>query len=111
MLPILFFGLIIVQPTTKIDIYLRFLPLVNGKDVPHLNITTLLHYYITTFMSADTYHHLVEKATCKVKNVYDYSDFVSCLEKNGVALELNLIFILKFREDCLSQREPETIQN
>ena len=44
-------------------------------------------------MSADTYHHLVEKAMCEVKNVYDYRDFVSFLEKSGVALELNsLIF-------------------
>ena len=92
MLPILFFGLIIVQPKTKIGIYLRFLPLftTDGKDVPHLNSITMKYFEKGhTFMSADTYHHLVEKAMCEVKNVYDYRDFVSCLEKSGVALELN----------------------
>ena len=34
-------------------------------------------------MSADSYHHLVEKA---MKNIYDYGDFVAALNKNGVGL-------------------------
>ena len=38
-----------------------------------------------TFMSADSYHHLIEKAMKEMKNIYD-GDFVAALSKNGVGL-------------------------
>ena len=66
-------------------LFTLFTIVANGKDVPHLNSITMKDFEKGhTFMSADTNHHLVEKAMCEVKNVYDYRDFVSCLEKNGV---------------------------
>ena len=36
-----------------------------------------------TFMSADSYHANVESAMRKIKNVFDFSDFVSSVERHG----------------------------
>ena len=38
-----------------------------------------------TFMSADSFHHQVEKAMRAQKNVYDDQDFKACIDKSGVA--------------------------
>lgn len=36
-----------------------------------------------TFMSADSFHHQVEEAMRDMKKVYDYSDFVECVQKTS----------------------------
>ena len=37
-------------------------------------------------MSADSFHHLVEREMCKMKCLYDFDDFVSCVSNKGEAL-------------------------
>ena len=44
-------------------------------------------------MSADAYHHQVEKSLKEMKNVYDFQDWISALNIQGCAIELN-------HEDC-----------
>ena len=41
-----------------------------------------------TFMSADSYHHMVEKAMKDLDNVYDFEDWLSALNKNGQSIVL-----------------------
>ena len=41
-----------------------------------------------TFMSADAFHHQVEQAMKDMKNVYTFQDFVQCVNKNGIAVEM-----------------------
>jgi len=42
-----------------------------------------------TFMSADSFHASVEKAMKKKRNVYDFSDFAECINKNhGQAIQM-----------------------
>ena len=64
--------------------------LVNAQDMPTLNSITLKYFERGhTFMSADSYHHSVEKSMKEMKNVYDYGDFVKALEMQGQAMQLN----------------------
>ena len=42
-----------------------------------------------TFMSADSYHHSVEKAMKQKKNMHDFSDFIECLNLDGQAVILS----------------------
>jgi len=44
-----------------------------------------------TFMSADSYHAKVESSLRKTKNVYDYNDFVTVVERPGAKL-INMEF-------------------
>ena len=64
--------------------------LVNAQDMPTLN-SIILKYFERghTFISADSYHHSVEKSMKAMKNVYDYGDFVKALEMQGQAMQLN----------------------
>ena len=39
-----------------------------------------------SFMSADSYHHLVELAMTKMRNVCDFRDFCDALENDGKAI-------------------------
>ena len=39
-------------------------------------------------MSADAFHHQVEQAMKDMKNVYTFQDFVQCVNKNGVVVEM-----------------------
>ena len=41
-----------------------------------------------TFMSADFFHKNVELAMSTMKKVYDFSDFVECVDKHGTAIEM-----------------------
>ena len=44
-------------------------------------------------MSADSYHHMVEKATKDMGNVFDFDDWLEALNRNGQAIVLEA-------EDC-----------
>lgn len=46
-----------------------------------------------TFMSADSYRHMVEKAMKDLNNVYDFEDWLSALNENGHSIVLE-------GEDC-----------
>ena len=74
---------------------------VNQKSGPD---TIAIKYFEKghTFMSADSFHHLVEKEICKMKFLYDFDDFVSCVSNKEETLILGYSDILLF-ENCVSQ--------
>ena len=41
-----------------------------------------------TYMSADSFHHLVEKEA-KMYNLYDFQDFLKCVSNVGTAVNMN----------------------
>ena len=47
-------------------------------------------------MSADSYHHQVEKAMKELKYVYDFQGWVSALNRHGCAVNLNVQDCYKF---------------
>ena len=49
-----------------------------------------------TFMSVDSFHHLVEKEMRKMTCLYDFDDFVSCVSNKGEVLTLDYSDILLF---------------
>ena len=42
-----------------------------------------------TFMSADSFHHQVEKAMREMKNLYTFKDFEDCVEEKGKAIVMS----------------------
>ena len=42
-----------------------------------------------TYMSADFFHHLVEKEAKKMYNLYDFQDFLKCISNVGRAVNMN----------------------
>ena len=61
--------------------------------VAHVNLpgqiqTITLKYFEPghSFMSADSFHHSVEKEFRKRKNIYDFQDFVDVINTNGEAV-------------------------
>lgn len=41
-------------------------------------------------MSADSFHHMVESEEKKLGRLYDFIDFVQCVEQVGIAIEMKL---------------------
>ena len=41
-----------------------------------------------TFMAADSFHARVEKEFRKMKNIYDFSDYISCVRRAGICIEM-----------------------
>ena len=39
-------------------------------------------------MSADSFHHRVEKEAKRMKNLYDYSDYITCISNVGYAIKV-----------------------
>ena len=56
-------------------------------------LTITLKYFESghTFMSADSFHHQVEREALKMKNLYDFADFVQCISKVGKAVEMEAV--------------------
>ena len=53
------------------------------------------------FMSADSFHDLVEKKMNLLKNVYDFNDFIQVINYAGKALQMNFSDFVKYPR-CLS---------
>ena len=49
-----------------------------------------------SFMSADSYHHLVEKGMHAEKNVYDFQEFVDILDIDGKAILMKASNFINF---------------
>ena len=61
--------------------------LANGESDCMLNTVTLKFFEKEhTFMSADSFHHAVENEIRVKKRMYDFDDFVKCVENCGVAV-------------------------
>ena len=52
-----------------------------------------------TFMSADSFHKNVEEAMASKKKLYDFSDFVECVNKHGTAIEMKPTEFMKFENN------------
>ena len=69
---------------------------VNRKSGPDtINIRYFEKRY--NFVSANSFHHLVEKEMRKMKCSYDFDDFISCVSNKGKALILDYPNILLFK--------------
>lgn len=55
--------------------------LINSNQVETLTIEIFYFEAGHTFMSADSFHHMVEKSMKGMKNVYDFRDFKKCVSK------------------------------
>ena len=63
---------------------------VNSQKYHALKSITLKYFERGhSFMSADSYHHLVEKAMKAKEKVYDFLEFVECLNVDGKAVIMN----------------------
>ena len=69
-------------------LYSLFCFAVNSSQLTTLSITLKYFERGHSFMSADSYHHLVEKGMNEMKNVYDFQDFVNVLDSNGKSIVL-----------------------
>ena len=67
-------------------LYTMLVYLVNSKNSPLNSITMKYFERGHSFMSADSYHHLVELAMTKMRNVCDFRDFCDALENDGKAI-------------------------
>ena len=54
--------------------------IVNSQNIYADKITMKYFEPGHTFMSADSVHHAIEKAMTKMGKVYDFNDFVECVE-------------------------------
>ena len=55
-----------------------------------LEIITLKYFEAGhTYMSADSFHHLVEKETKKMYNLYDFQDFLKCVSNVRRTVNIN----------------------
>ena len=55
-------------------------------------------------MSADSFHHQVEEAMRKKKNLYDFADF-SRVSKSGIAVEMTVEDFFDFRNNLSSGKD------
>lgn len=57
--------------------------MVNGSEISAESITLKYFEPGHTFMSADSFHHQVEKSMTKKGKIYDFNDFVECVQKSN----------------------------
>ena len=58
-----------------------------------------------SFMLADSFHHQVEEAMRKKKNLYDFADFSQCVSKSGIAVEMTVEDFFDFRNNLSSGKD------
>ena len=64
---------------------------VNGPAESNLQSITLKYFEVGhTYMSADSFHHMVESEEKKLGRLYDFIDFVQCVEQVGIVIEMKL---------------------
>ena len=60
-------------------------------------------------MSADSFHHLVEKETKKMYNLYDFQDFLKWVPNVGRAINMNPEDFHKGKSNSLKGRIPKQL--
>ena len=64
---------------------------VNGPVESNLESITLKYFEVGhTYMSADSFHHMVESEAKKLGRLYDFNDFVQCVKQVGIAIQMKL---------------------
>ena len=73
--------------STEVDEALSLISNVNEIfNMPHPNYDE--RYRVPHFMSCDSFHHLIEDNIRHEKYLYDFNDYVQCVEKAGSAIEV-----------------------
>lgn len=68
-------------------LYPALVAVVNDPKLKNLQKVTLKYFEPGhTYMSADSFHHRVENQVKKVRNLYDFRDFVNCVDRAGKAV-------------------------
>ena len=57
-----------------------------------------------TFMSDDSFHHQVENGIWEVKKLYDFQDFVRCVESKGTTVLMESKDFVSFRNEKVLQK-------
>ena len=72
-------------------------------------LTITLKYFEKghTFMSADSFHHQVEAAMREKKNVYDFQEFVDCINKSGIAVEMKPSDFIDYKKYLSAAKDTE----
>ena len=74
-----------------------------NSESNHLEKITLKYFEVGhSFMSADSFHHRVEKAAKRMKNIYNYDDYVTLMESVGTPIQMRIVDFLHW-ENHLSQ--------
>lgn len=79
------------------NLYCFFVYLINSTEINCSSIT--LKYLETghTFMSADSFHHQVEKSLKQKKKVMDFEDYVNCVKQsNNSRVEVKILNFTNF---------------
>lgn len=81
------------------NLYCFFIYLINSSEVNSTRIT--LKYLETghTFMSADSFHHQVEKSLKEKKKVLDFEDYLACIKKANKKVQVINMELANFY-DC-----------
>ena len=61
-----------------------------------------------TFMSADSFHHMVEKSIKAKGKLYDFADFVDCVNEYGEAIEMAPSDFMQYRKELGSGKDVNT---
>ena len=70
-------------------LYTALVYYINNPNVTHRTITFKYFEPGHTFMSADSFHHLIESDIRARKFLYDFQDFLSVIEENGQAMSMH----------------------
>ena len=82
---------------------LSSLVILMNSESNHLEKITLKYFEVGhSFMSADSFHHRVEKAAKRMKNIYNYDDYVTLMESVGTPIQMRIVDFLHW-ENHLSQ--------
>ena len=85
-------------------LYTALVHLVNLPTGPQK--VTLKYFTVGhTFMSADSFHHMVEQEMKRMKQVGDWRDFVQCVSRCGSVVEMKADDFLKFESGLSQGRE------
>ena len=59
-------------------------------------------------MSADSFHHLVEEASRKKGQLNDFDDFVSCVNQNGIGVQMQPEDFVMYEKELGSGNDVRT---
>ena len=77
----------------------------------HVESITLKYFEAGhTFMSADSFHHQVEKEATTKGNLYDLEDFLQCVRNSGTCVLMNEGDFLQWRNEMLESKTSKTLR-
>ena len=84
------------------SLYTALVAFVNSKQWSFQSITLKYFEAGHTFMSADSFHHQVEKSVAQKKHLYNFGEFAECVGKAGK--------VILMKSECFQQWENKLSQ-